>query len=103
MIGFQPAEYSERMKAQRAVKNKETYFEEMRRDIIEEYRIARLNKNQKKMAATMKKIQEFNKERISKDAVLIVSPLKISNVIRASQQMITKKERREAMYKRQET
>jgi len=102
IIGFQPAEYSEKMKTQRAVKDKETYFENMRHDIIEEYRIARLNKNQRQMAAAMKRIQEFNKERLSKDAVLIVSPLKISNVIRASQQMITKKERKEALYKSRE-
>jgi hypothetical protein len=103
MIGFQPTEYSEKMKAKRSVEVIETYFENKRRAITEEYRIASVNKNQRQMADIMKRIQEFNKERLSKDATLIVSPLKISNIIRASNQMITKKERKEALYKRQET
>jgi hypothetical protein len=103
IIGFQPTEYSTAMKSQRAVKDKEAYFEEKRHDIIEEYKIAKVNNNQHGINSATKRIQEFNKERLAKDATLIVAPLKLSNVIRSARQIPTKKERKEALYKQLQT
>lgn len=101
IIGFQPVEYSQRMKARQAVMDKEKYFENKRKDITEEYRIAKLNNSQRGIAKALKDIQQFNKDRIEKDATLIVAPLRLSNVIRSSRQTATKKERKETLYKQQ--
>jgi len=99
IAGFQPVDYSESMGELRAVNDIEAYFDNKRIKIGDRYRVARNNRDSAGIADAMKRLQEFNKERIEKGVQTLIPPMKLSTLSKSMQK--TSEEKKEIRYKKQ--
>jgi hypothetical protein len=100
MMGFNPAGYSSKTEAQRSAANIEEYFSNWHTNIYETYRVGRTNHDPKAISNTMKEIREFNQAIVDKGVSGLISRIKLSKVVEASKISMTKKQKREALYKK---
>lgn len=99
-IGINPAEYSMRTEAQRSASNIEEYFSDWKTNIYEEYRAGASTHDAKAISKALRQIREYNQAIIDKGAMGLISRIKMSNVVKASKIEMTKKQKREAQYKK---
>jgi hypothetical protein len=100
--GFQPIDYSTKMRSDRTVTSIQRYFEDKRKNINDRYRIASANKDSAGMSDAFKRMSEFNREVQQKGATRLVSPMKASNMVKLAREVPTKKERKEIAFKKLE-
>jgi hypothetical protein len=99
-IGINPSDYSMKTEAQRSVSNIEQYFSDWHTQIYETYRAGRTNHDPKAISSALRQIREFNQAIIDKGALGLIPRIKMSNVVKASKIEMTKKQKREAQYKK---
>jgi hypothetical protein len=103
LLSIQPVEYSEAMGKQRTVKDVEAYFKDKRDDITNTYRVAISKHDTKALAQTMRRINEYNKEIMTKKAAGLVTPMSISVLMKnAGRVTPTKKNWSEISYQANE-
>ncbi|MFA5753596.1 MAG: PLxRFG domain-containing protein, partial [Bacteroidales bacterium] len=100
VMGFNPSDYSMRTEAQRSASNIEEYFSDWKTSIYETYRAGRTNHDSKTISKAMRQIREFNQAIVDKGASGLIQRIKLSNVVKASKMEMTKKQKREALYKK---
>jgi hypothetical protein len=99
-IGINPSGYSMKTEAQRSASNIEEYFSDWHTKIYETYRAGRTNHDSKTIAKALRQIREFNQAIVDKEVVGLIPRIKMSNVVKAAKMEMTKKQKREAQYKR---
>jgi hypothetical protein len=100
MMGFNPSGYSMKNEAQRSASNIEEYFSDWKTSIYETYRAGRTSNDPKAISKALRQIREYNQAIIDKGAMGLISRIKMSNVVKASKIEMSKKQKREAQYKR---
>ena len=86
--------------AQRSASNIEEYFSDWYTSIRETYRAGRTNHDPKTIAKALRQIREFNQAIVDKEVVGLIPRIKMSNVVKAAKMEMTKKQKREALYKK---
>jgi hypothetical protein len=100
MMGFNPSGYSMKTEAQRSASNIEEYFSDWKTSIYETYRAGRINHDSKAVSKALRQIREYNQAIIDKEVMGLIPRIKMSNVVKASKMEMTKKQKREALYKK---
>jgi len=99
-MGINPSGYSMKNEAQRSASNIEEYFSDWETSIYETYRAGRINHDSKAISKALRQIREYNQAIVDKEAMGLIPRIKMSNVVKASKMEMTKKQKREALYKR---
>jgi hypothetical protein len=99
LIGLNPTEYSTRTEASMSERNIEGYFKGWHDRIYESYRVAHINGDRTAINDAMRSIGKYNQAIRDRGAQDLVTPIKLSNLVKAARTTPTKQERKEARYK----
>lgn len=101
-VGFTPTEIARQREKDQIVRRQETYIQELKTDAGEKYRIARLNGEPKALSNMMKDVKEINTKIKDRGLDGLVPRATVQKIIAASKESQTKKQIKEARYKRTE-
>jgi len=101
-MGFNPTDYARAKEKTQNIVRQTAWVNDLKQNVAERYRTARLNNDPdatKDMLANVKKVNEKIR---SRNLQRLVTPLKVSNVIKSAKPKIGVRQRREMLYKREE-
>ena len=101
-MGFNPTDYARAKEKTQNVVRQTAWVNDLKQNVAERYRAARLNNDPNATKDMMANVREVNKKIRSRNLQRLVTPLKVSNVIKSASIKIGTRQRREMMYKRTE-
>lgn len=101
-IGFNPTGIAAKKEKNQITKRQEEWGQEAKRDLAESYRIAKANRDPKALKNLMAGVKELNAEIRDRGIKQIVPLVSVSTIIKNSRELMNKKQRKEAAYKKAE-
>lgn len=101
-MGFNPTDYARAKEKTQNIVRQTAWVNDLKKNVAERYRAARLNNDKDATKDMMNNVREVNAKIRSRNLQRLVTPLKVSNVIKSAKPKIGVRQRREMLYKREE-
>ena len=101
-MGFNPTDYARAKEKTQNIVRQIAWVNDLKQNVAERYRAAKLNNDKDAVKDMMAGVKEVNAKIRSRNLQNLVTPLRVSNVIKSARTKIGKQQRREMRYKRED-